>query len=231
MAQLTSSKSTLPFTVQLLGLLFAASAISTVLLAMRMLASASWAFWFLEWNLLLAWLPLLFALGLRLNLQKHPWLYWQNVGLSILWLGFLPNSFYIMTDLIHLQHSSETFILYDAAMIMSFAINGLILGYISLYIVHKQLLKRLSVRASNTIVVLALLACGFAMYLGRFLRWNTWDLVLNPAGILFDLSERLINPILHSETYLITLIFSLVLISIYAVIYELVKLIAHSKRV
>lgn len=234
MSQKTTAKKvkkpTLPFTVQLLGLLFFSSAISMVLLLARFVVSDSYKFWFLAWNLFLAWLPLLFALGLRLSLHKRTWLSWQNIGLSVLWLGFLPNSFYIISDLIHLQSSGETSVLYDVAMITSFVINGLILGYISVYIVHTQLLKRLSVRASNAIIGAVFVACGFAIYLGRYLRWNTWDLVLNPAGILFDLSERFINPIIHGETYLITLVFSAVLISIYAVIYELVKLIARSEQ-
>lgn len=224
------TKSNLPFTVQLLGLLFFSSAISLVLLAARFVVTDSYKFWFLAWNLLLAWLPLLFALGLRLNLQKMPWKSWQNVGLSILWFGFLPNSFYIISDLIHLQSSGETSLLFDVAMITSFVINGLILGYMSVYIVHRQLLKRLSARISNAMIGFVFFSCGFAIYLGRYLRWNTWDLIINPAGILFDLSERVINPIIHAETYLITLVFSAVLISVYAVIYELVKLIARSEQ-
>ncbi|MCA9337438.1 DUF1361 domain-containing protein [Candidatus Saccharibacteria bacterium] len=225
-----NKRPTLPFTLQLLGLLFFASAVSIVLLVARFVVSDSYKFWFLAWNLFLAWLPLLFALGLRLSLHARPWLSWQNIGLTILWLGFLPNSFYIMSDLIHLQSSGDTAVLYDIAMISSFVINGLILGYISVYIVHMQLLKRLSARASNAIIGAVFIACGFAIYLGRYLRWNTWDIILNPAGILFDLSERVINPILHGETYLITLVFSVVLISVYAVVYELVKLIARSEQ-
>lgn len=215
----------LPFTVKLLRLLALSSLVSLTMLGARMLAAGNNRFWFVAWNLLLAWLPLLFALGLRLNLQKKLWLSWPNVGLSALWLGFLPNSFYLMSDFIHLQSSGETFVLYDIAMMMSFVINGLILGYMSTYLVHMELLKRVSKMAANFTIGFVFLCSGFAIYLGRYLRWNTWDIVLNPAGLLFDLSERVINPLTHIQTYIVTLIFFVVIASVYAVIVELIALI------
>jgi len=73
-------------------------------------------------------------------------------------------------------------------------------------------------------------ASGFAIYIGRFLRWNTWDVVVNPAALLFDLSERVINPIAHAETYLITFVFAIILGSTYAVIYELIKLVSTAHK-
>lgn len=141
--------------------------------------------------------------------------------LFIVWLGFLPNSFYIMSDLIHLQSSGETLVLYDIAMMMSFVINGLILGYLSVFIVHKLLLKRFKASYAHMAVGFFFLASGFAIYLGRYLRWNTWDILFNPAGILFDLSERVINPLIHAETYIVTTVFFVVIAMTYAVIYEL----------
>ena len=146
--------------------------------------------------------------------------------LLAIWLGFLPNAFYIISDLIHLQSSGEASILYDIAMITSFVINGLILGYISVYVVHKQLLKYWSNKAVIAFLVTVFMACGFAIYIGRYLRWNTWDVLVNPFGILFDLTERIVNPVLHIQTYLVTLTFFGVLSSTYAVIYELTKVLS-----
>ena len=105
---LMSVTNRLPFTTQVLGALTASSLVSLVLLGTRMVVSGSDRFWFLAWNLFLAWLPLLFALGLRLHLAKNPFLHWKSIVLFVLWLGFLPNSFYLMSDLIHLQSSGET---------------------------------------------------------------------------------------------------------------------------
>lgn len=216
-------KASLPFTVQVLEVLLLASLVSMVLLSIRTAVSGNLLFWFLPWNLFLAWLPLLFALGLRINLAKNRWLSWQNLGLSVLWLGFLPNSFYLMSDLIHLQSSGEVSILYDVAMIMSFVFNGMILGYMSTYLVHLQLLKRLKALQAHAVIGLVFLASGFAIYLGRYLRWNTWDVLVNPAGLLFDLTERIINPLIHIQTYTVTLVFFVVIASTYMVVYELIK--------
>lgn len=213
-----------PFTTNVLLTLCASSLVSLVLLAIRMIVAGNGRFLFMAWNLFLAWLPVLFALGFRINLAKKPLTAWQNLLLLGLWLGFLPNSFYMMSDLIHLQSSGESSVLYDIAMMMSFIINGLILGYLSIYIVHLQLLRRKWTDRSIILFFGAVfLACGFAIYLGRYLRWNTWDLVLNPFGILFDLSERVVSPIVHIQTYVVTLTFASLLSSTYAVIFQLTK--------
>lgn len=193
-----------------------------------MIVAGNGRFSFMIWNLFLAWLPVVFALGFRINLTKHRLQSWQNLGLLALWLGFLPNSFYLMSDLIHLQSSGEAAVLYDIAMMMSFILNGLILGYISIYIVHNQLLKRLNSRAMMAFLGIVFLACGFAIYLGRYLRWNTWDIVINPFGILFDLSERVINPLIHIQTYVVTITFFVLLSSTYAVIYQLTKVLSQN---
>lgn len=223
-------KMVLPFTVRILVVLFASSMLSITLLLIRIAATGSLRFGFLPWNLFLAWLPVVFALGLRLNLEKKRWLSWQNLGLTALWLGFLPNSFYLMSDMIHIQSSGETSVLYDSAMLLSFVFNGLILGYISTYILHLQLLKRLQTWKANTVVGLVFLSCGFAIYLGRYLRWNTWDIVLNPAGILFDLSERFLNPFLHTQTFTVTLTYTVIIAATYAVIYELIGVLGSAKK-
>ncbi|HMS23307.1 MAG TPA: DUF1361 domain-containing protein [Candidatus Saccharibacteria bacterium] len=210
-----------PFTSQVLLTLLASSAISMLLLGIRIMVTGKYNFWFLSWNLVLAWVPLIFALALRIRLFKHPFLSWQSLGLLIVWLGFLPNSFYLMSDLIHLQSSGDTIILFDIAMVMSFIINGLILGYMSIYIVHSLLRPRMTSRQSWLAVQLIFLASSFAIYLGRYLRWNTWDILFNPFGLIFDISERIINPVLHIQTYIVTFTFFIVLSATYTIIYQL----------
>lgn len=222
-------KPLLPLTGRVLGILLVSSLVSIGLLAIRMLVAGNFKFWFLSWNLILAWLPILFAFGLRANLTKKRLSDWQNLVLFVLWLGFLPNSFYIMSDLIHLQSSGETSVLYDIAMIMSFVINGLLLGFISVFIVHRLLLQRFRENYAHTIIGIVFLLSGFAIYLGRYLRWNTWDILFNPAGLLFDLSERIINPLIHAQTYIVTLVFFVVIGSTYAVIYELTRMLEQRK--
>lgn len=217
-----------PFTTQLLVTLSASMLVSVLLLVVRMIVAGNTRFMFMIWNLFLAWLPVLFALGFRLNLKKYRLQSWQNLGLLALWLGFLPNSFYLISDLIHIQSSGEAIVLYDIAMMMSFILNGLILGYISIFIVHNQLLRKLSDRVVLAVLAFVFMACSFAIYLGRYLRWNTWDIILNPAGLLFDVSERVVNPVLHIQTYIVTLTFFVLLSSTYAVVYQLTKILSQS---
>lgn len=216
-----SERKRVPFTMQVLLTLLASSVISLSLLGIRILVSGKFNYWFLSWNLVLAWIPLIFALALRIRLFKNPFLSWQSMGLFVLWLGFLPNSFYIMSDLIHLQSSGDAIILFDIAMVMSFIINGLILGYISVYVIHSLLRPRMIRYQSWFVIQLVFLASSFAIYLGRYLRWNTWDLLFNPFGLIFDISERIINPVLHIQTYIVTFTFFIVLSATYTIVYQL----------
>lgn len=174
------------------------------------------------WNLTLAWLPVLFAWMLGRRLKSGTWLSAGNIVLTLLWLGFLPNSFYLASDLIHLGETGEVSLLYDAVMFLSFIFNGFIAGFLSLLLVHGFLLERVRRRDAHFIISLVLLLCGFAIYLGRYLRWNTWDVLLSPAGILFDVSERVINPIEHPQAFMTTFTFFALLGTMYIVVFHLV---------
>src|ERR1019366_3619671 len=134
-------------------------------------------YWYLNLNLLLAWLPIVFAGWLILTLRRRLWLNWRPLVLTAFWLGFLPNSFYLVTDFIHLQDVVRVNPLYDSIMFESFVVNGLLIGFLSLYLVHIQLLKRTTARSAASLIGLTLLVCSFAVYLGRDLRLSTFDLV------------------------------------------------------
>lgn len=215
---------------ELLLTLLLSSGVSAFLLGARLAATGSLRFWFLIWNLFLAWIPLGIVFLLRINLKKKPWRDWQNIGLTIAWLAFLPNSFYIISDLIHIQSSGEVGLLYDVALVTSFVLNGLLLGYCSLFVMHRMLLVRMKASEAHIIVGLVLLLSSFAIYLGRFLRWNSWDIILSPAGLLFDVSDRFINPADHQQTYIVTGVFFILLSSVYAVIYNLVRIISSDSQ-
>lgn len=205
------------------------SAVGVLLFALRSIESGTIRYWFLLWNLVLAWLPLLFALWLRKRLVSTPWLSWRNLVLSGMWLGFLPNSFYLVSDLIHLHSSGEVSLLYDAVMFCAFIFAGFIVGMMSTVIVHLELVKRLGWMRSRVIIASVLLAASFAIHLGRSLRWNTWDVLVNPAGILFDVSERVINPTSYDQAFITTGIFFLLLSSIYMVAWRSFHLVRSLK--
>lgn len=200
------------------------SAVSLALLGGRILATGSHTYWFLGWNLLLAWLPIGFAWWLLARLANSRWSNPGNIALTLLWLAFLPNAFYIASDTIHLTDSGNISVLYDAVMFLSFTFNGFILGYVSLFGIHNQLRKRFNATLAWWWVAGVLLLCSFAIYLGRYLRWNSWDIVVNPAGLIFDVSEPFINPTNHPQVFTTTLMFFVLLSSIYVVGYRLVKL-------
>jgi uncharacterized membrane protein len=173
----------------------------------RLLRLGEIAFSYLPWNLFLAWIPLGLAVGLVYMLQRRPWSDWLPLVLTLVWVLFLPNSFYLVSDFIHLQEVAATSLLYDAVMFTMFVFTGLLLGFSSLYLVHRELLKRLPARSAGAIVAALLAVCSFAIYIGRDLRWNSWDVLVSPAGLLFDLSNRVTQPTSWSEMFSTVAIF------------------------
>jgi uncharacterized membrane protein len=206
------------FVVALLGL----SMVSAGFFVVSAVHNHSLANWYLLWNLFLAWLPVVAAYFLIRTLQDHAWSSWPGILWTLVWLVFLPNSFYMVSDFIHLQEVDPSNILYDSVMFTLFILNGLVLGYVSLYLVHVQLRQRLRRWTTDGLIGVILLLCSFAIYLGRDLRWNTWDVLVNPAGILFDVSERVLHPFAHSDTFTTTAIFFVFLSSIYWLVWSLV---------
>lgn len=209
------------FIASLIGL----SIICLGLLYGRILVTDSYRYIFLFWNLFLAAIPALLAWWLVIRLQKVSWAKWQQVVITFLWLAFLPNSFYMITDFVHLRPNYEADLLFDVVLLSGFLLAGIALGFLSIYLVHSQLVKRIKSNQAIFLIGFILLLCSFAIYLGRFTRWNTWDILFRPAGLLYDVSERLINPAAYSQTYLTTATFFLVLFSLYLVIWEGLKLI------
>jgi uncharacterized membrane protein len=212
---------------QFVLMLLVASGASIVLLLADSLHNQSFYFAYLIWNLFLAWLPLLFAWWLVSILQRKLWSSWQALGVSALWLAFLPNSFYMISDFIHLREVSEADLLFDAVMLTSFIFVAVILGVSSLYLVHREVIKRYSPSTSNAWLATVLLLCSYAIYLGRDLRWNSWDLLANPGGLLFDVSDRFLHPASYPEMFLTTGIFLLLLSVLYGLAWYAIRMIRN----
>jgi len=189
----------------------------------------SWAFADLLYNLFLAWVPLGLTIWLTRILQRRLWSHWQSLGVTLLWLCFLPNSFYMLTDFIHLQDYSRVDQIFDLIMFSSFILNAFVLGLISVYVVHAQLRWRMRDRNSTITLAGLLLATSFAIYIGRDLRWSTWDILFNPASLLFDISDRLLHPFSHPEMFTTTLGFFALIASIYAVAWYALRLVRQQK--
>lgn len=184
------------------------SGLSAAMYAARVLYTESFVYFFLNWNLLLAWIPfglaaLMHVLGRR-STSKLPLL----AALFAVWLLFFPNAPYLVSDLMHLAPRQNIPLWYDAMLLFSYAWNGLILGFASLWLIQQLVAERLGVIAGWLLVMLTLPAAGFGIYLGRFERWNSWDVLVDPVGRLNDLAAGLLNPMAHPRAIVVTLLFA-----------------------
>jgi uncharacterized membrane protein len=180
-------------------------------------------FAYMLWNLFLAWLALATTLFLERTLQRTHWSSWYALGVTLVWVLFLPNTFYMITDFIHVQELARAEVLGGIFMFTSFIFNGVLLGIISVSIVHRELLKRVSDRSAWFTIGLVLLLCSFAMYIGRVLRWNSWDILINPSSLLFDVTDRLLNAADHPRMFATTLSFFALISSVYLVVWYMVR--------
>lgn len=172
------------------------------LLVVRAKATQSVFLFFLIWNLALAVIPYLISSFVLLHFTKFK--KWYLIIIVMIWLTFLPNSFYIITDLVHVVKSSGNLFYYDLILISSFAIAGFFLGLSSL-IQIEQVVEKLNFKA-KTIHYSLLLICllsGFGIYVGRVLRFNSWDIISNPI----DLFSTLCIELFTKETILFSLHF------------------------
>lgn len=185
---------------------------------------------FLIFNMGLGFVPVILAWWLVERLKRKPWLSTGNVLLTLLWLGFLPNSFYMITDLIHAQTSIGIDLLYNIVLIFFCIFTSLVAGFISLYLIHVELYKRFYYRNVHLVIGIILLLCSFAIYLGRYLRWNSWDVIFNPAGLLFDVTDSIASPSTHPDVFVTTFTFFLLLGSMYIVIWQIARALRRSKK-
>jgi uncharacterized membrane protein len=163
------------------------------------------------------------------RLQTAGWRTWKSIVLTILWLGFLPNSFYMVSDLIHVHQTGEISIIFDAVLFTSFILNGFIAGFMSVMLLHRQLLRRLQPFRSFLVITGVFTVCGYAIYLGRVLRWNTWDALIHPYGLLFDISDNILHPLDHLQSFVVTLSFALLISSFYLLAWEFLQTVRSNR--
>lgn len=175
---------------------------SVLLLGVRILHTESPAFTFLMWNLFLAFVPVLFARqALQAANRLKGWLY---VGL---WLLFFPNAMYIVTDLFHLWKHPGVPLWYDLLLLFSCALNGIAMGFYSLHKMEQWLQRNIPGMYIRPIILVVMIASGFGIYLGRFQRWNSWDIVTQPFSLLADIARHVVHPFRHAESWEISLLF------------------------
>jgi len=209
-----------------LGLL---SALCVAMYVFRVVATSTTRYSFIPENLVLAWIGLFLGWALVNNLKKMRWLSWQNLALSAGWLVFLPNTWYVLTDFLHVYATGEISELYDIVMVGLLVLIGFTLGFTSLYIVHRELAKRLSPAQAWTIVEGVILISSFAVYLGRVERWSSWDLLTNTSGVVINVSDRVIDPLANLHAWNLTGLFFVVLSVCYIAFTRALKVFETSK--
>ncbi|WP_159471035.1 DUF1361 domain-containing protein [Dyadobacter sp. 3J3] len=193
------------------ALLALVSASSVALLFFRIVVTQNLGFIFMTWNLFLAWVPLFYikwAWERELSRRTPTFLLWIHL---VIWLLFFPNAPYIVTDLLHLRATPENMVWYDAVMIFTFAVAGFLTGLYSIRIVHRLLTHRWNQYAAWLIVALSMFLSGFGVFLGRYGRWNSWDIVSNPVALSRGILKSMIDPFAIKHTFT----FSFVLMLLY----------------
>jgi len=163
-------------------------------------------FLFLNWNLFLAFIPWVCTtlLYLRPRLQsKKVFL----LGVLFLWTIFFPNAPYILTDLFHLRLRSSIPVWFDLILILSFAWTGLLYGLLSLRDIEKIVSQKLNKHIAKGLIISLLFLASFGVYLGRYLRWNSWDLLSNPTPLFLDIIDRFVDPLSHPQTWGVNILY------------------------
>ena len=190
------------------------SLFSVALIAARYVYSGEQLFGYLIWNLFLAWIPFGLAIVLydRHRAGTRPL---RLLPLAALWLLFLPNAPYIITDFKHLVPSASVPLWVDIVVIAAPAWTGMLLGFISLYLVQAVVRDLAGARVAWTAAVAVLGLASFGIYLGRVLRWNSWDVLANPY-LLSDLDGVVADPIAIGMTVLLASFLTLSYLVVYA---------------
>jgi uncharacterized membrane protein len=166
---------------------------SFILICSRVAATGGLTYIFLLWNLFLAFVPYAISNWLMRSayiIGKR----WMLAAVMIVWLLFIPNSFYILTDLFHLRHIRSAPDWFDLLLLLSFAWNGLLFGIASLR-KTEIVLQTISGRGfSLFIVFMVMWLNAFGIYIGRFLRYNSWDVIARPRPLFSDTFELILYP-------------------------------------
>jgi len=173
-----------------LAALLAASAWCVLLLAVRKHEFGAAGYRYLVWNLTLAWIPMLLAIVLVIAYRQRRSLF-ELGAVGAVWLLFLPNAPYVLTDFIHLGDSHR---MYDTIVVGSFALTGLALGFGSLLLVQLVVTRVGGALLGWLTALLSLFFASIGVYLGRVVRLNSWDAFQRPHRLLEIAQLRLADP-------------------------------------
>ena len=199
--------------------LLLASLFCVALVVVRNVHTDTSNFRYLVWNLFLAWIPLALAVFVydRWRRRRGGLLL---LALGVLWLLFFPNAPYIATDFVHLRHDPQAPFWYDAVTIAAFAWMGVLLGFASLYLMQ-TVVRQWRGAVAGWIFAFGAIALGsLGIYLGRFLRLNSWDAVEHPSVLPRILHAVARDPFAYQEAIAVTIVFTVALSFAYFLLYN-----------
>lgn len=218
----TLAKSALAY---VLGALLLMYALCVVMWVARVQNSGETTYFFVAGNLTLAWMPMVFAsLALLASERRTPGSLALTGALCTLWLLFFPNAPYVVTDLQHYEDSPLIAGWYDGLMLGAYVAAGVLLGLLSLYVVQGVVAQVAGAAWSWAMVFVAIPLCGFGIYVGRELRWNSWDAIVAPGKIIGDLAWVATNAPMRLEAIAVTIGFSAFVMTSYIVLMTLTAL-------
>lgn len=201
-------------------LLVLGSIAATAMIGYRIQLTGNTLFTPLSWNLFLAWVPFPLALLVhRAHRRGAPGA--LLVAGLVPWLLFLPNAPYLLTDFIHLYPRPGVPLWFDAALIGAHAGVGLLVGLVSLLLVHRVAAERWGAAIGWLVSVAALLLSTLGVYLGRVLRFNSWDVVTDPLALLGVVLQRLVDPLGNPRLNLVFGLGSVGLLGCYLVVWAI----------
>ncbi len=203
----------------LFTLLGGATVLSLTLYRFRSLWYHESGYSFLVWNLFLAWIPLGIAYTAYSMAWKRRVVSVVIAIAAFLWLIFFPNAPYILTDFQHLGQASENVpIWFDVILVVWFAWTGLLLGVLSLYLMHELIHREFGRMVGWAFVMLVSFLSGLGIFMGRFLRWNSWDILQQPSDIFYGLVQGARDPSLTSIG--VTALFGMLFLFVYLTFYS-----------
>ena len=191
------------------------------LLILRMFMTHKAGFFFLAWNLFLAWLPYMFIRSFDKVSGTA-----KKIAMMLLCILFLPNAPYIVTDLFHLKKELVAPLWLDTILILSFALAGLVFFILTiqeLLILVKRFRNTQRIHFFSKVSLMLLSAYG--VYLGRYLRFNSWDIISDPFHLAHGMARSVLHHDHFKETWGMTITFAAFLF----LIYELYEILISSK--
>ncbi len=184
----------------------------------RMFYTHSLRYIFLPWNIFLAFIPYLLS-GYAIQYKNKAG--WKQVLIFLSWLLFLPNAIYIVTDLIHLNKETSAPVWYDALLLYSASVLGLMMAFISLQRMENVIEFHYGKKRMALITSLIFFLSGFGVYLGRVERWNSWNVINDPLGLSVNIINCIRFPIDNIKAWGISFLFAVFCSLIYAISKEI----------